>query len=272
MPARDSPTGDPTDRPASEQPASGGPTSNAPDPREPSQDSSPSDELLPTPWPADIAVRRDQWQTGQLLPRPVLSWVGAAGADPITGAPPGDTDAYDWEPIANPDLSTPFGMVVSQTCDIPATGPGKRHPFVDISPLYRRNDLDYGQRKGIRQFKTNHLVALTRPPEDGFWIVDLRLTMPASKALLAAHQPLPAFADPQDVLNLTEALARKRRRPALRDVLSEALPRSLDDYASEVSRGARVCSSNRRVGLVLGDLIELLERVLAAVQDRSRPV
>ncbi len=60
--------------------------------------------------------------------------------------------------------------------------------------------------------------------------------MPISKALLVAYNPLPGFASPKDLLNLAEALARKRRRPALHDALSEDLPRSLDDYVKEKSK------------------------------------
>lgn len=191
---------------------------------EPPPDRSLVDGLLPAAWPADLAERLGTWQTGHLLPRPALTWAGVAGDDPVTGVPTGDGDAYDWEPLADPDLRAPYGLVVSQTCDIVAAGTGRKHPFVDVPPVFRRNDLDKGPAQDIEQFKVTYLVALTAPPDDGFWVADLRLVMPVSKALLASHTPVPGFANAEDLLNLAEAVARKRRRPALHDVLSEDLP------------------------------------------------
>jgi hypothetical protein len=202
----------------------------------PAADRSLISDLLPTAWPPELATRLDAWQTGHLLPRPALTWAGLAGEDPITGTAAGDDDAYDWQPIADRDFVAPYGMLVSQTCDVVATGTGGKHPFVEIAPVFRRNDCDKGERRDIEQFKSMYQVALTQPPEDGFWVADLRLVMPISKALLAAYDPLPGFASSQDLLNLAEALARKRRRPALHEALSEDLPKSLDEYVKEKSK------------------------------------
>jgi len=127
-------------------------------------------------------------------------------------------------------------MLVSQTCDVGATGTGGKHPFVEIASVFRRNDCDQGERRDIEQFKSTYQVALTQPPEDGFRVADLRLVMPISKALLAAYDPLPGFASSKDLLNLAEALARKRRRPALHEALSEDLPKSLDAYVKEKAK------------------------------------
>ena len=165
-----------------------------------------------------------------------MTWAGLAGEDPITGTAAGDDDAYDWQPIADRDFVAPYGMLVSQTCDVGATGTGGKHPFVEIASVFRRNDCDQGERRDIEQFKSTYQVALTQPPEDGFWVADLRLVMPISKALLAAYDPLPGFASSKDLLNLAEALARKRRRPALHEALSEDLPKSLDAYVKEKAK------------------------------------
>ncbi len=135
-------------------------------PQGPVADRSPVNELLPETWPTELATRLDTWQTGDLLTRPALSWAGLAGEDPVTGTPAGDDDAYDWQPIADRDFVAPYGMLVSQTCDVIATGAGAKHPFVEIVPVFRRNDLDKGERRDIEQFKSMYQVALTQPPED----------------------------------------------------------------------------------------------------------
>lgn len=193
------------------------------------------DELLPDPWPEQLVERLSLWKTGDLVPDPVLTWAGPADDDPVTGAAADGGITYDWEPVADRSLTVPYGLVVSQTCDIVGTGAGARHPFVDVVPVFRGDA--YGNfRKEIEQFRRGYLVALTKPPKDGFWIADLRLALSVSKALLAAHDPIPGFATDQDLLDLAEALARKRRRPALHDALSEALPRSLDEYVTEKAK------------------------------------
>jgi hypothetical protein len=222
-----------------------------------SADSFSVDALLPAEWSTDLRNALDRWRQGDLIVRPVFTWAGPADPDDVTSAGAG---SYDWEPIADPTLVAPYGIVVSQTCDIAASGPGRRHPFVDIAPVVRL-PANPGQQGQIRRYEVMHLVALPAPPEPGFWVADLRLVIPVSKRLLAATTSIDAFGgDEAAILSFAEAVARKYRRPALHGAISETLPRSLNDYIDEVGKTAKP------------DWLEKVEQVRIAVTgDRLAP-
>ena len=79
------------------------------------------------------------------------------------------------------------------------------------------------------------------------WFVDLRLIVPVSKGLLLERTPIGGFvgedssSDERDPMThsdellggFAEALAQKFRRPALASVLSEDLPRVIDDHITK---------------------------------------
>jgi hypothetical protein len=176
------------------------------------------------------------WRQGDVIERPGISWLGPAGLDPVTGMTDGQ---WSYEPVADPDLIVPFGVIASQTCDIGADGPGAKHPFVEIHPVVNMSEVDAGRRSQIERFEMRYLVALTQPPAPGFWVADLRLVLCVSKAQLIGTTALPGFATENDRLAFAEALARKKRRPALHDVLSYDLPKMLNDHVAERNRALR---------------------------------
>jgi hypothetical protein len=208
--------------------------SNTPEPQ-PSTETDPVtvDGFVPARWPAEAKIDLARWKQSDLVRQPVLTWSGPLADDPITGVAAG---GFAWEAVVDDSLVVPYGVICSQTCDIGAAGPGSVHPFVDIAPVVRRDDLNKGERQDILQHKRMYLTALTAPPEEGFWVADLRLIVPASKALLLHTEPLNGFATENDRLNFAEALGRKRRRPAVHGSLSEGLPQSLDAYIAEVQK------------------------------------
>lgn len=186
------------------------------------------DELVPAAWSDEVVASLDRWRQGDLVAGTPMFWAAPAGADPVLDIVGGE---FDWQPI---DLGFDRGgwvMVTSQTCDIAGAGPGARQPFVDVSPVYRL-PADYNPQilDSIRSHQVTHLKELTLPPGQGTYVVDLRLSMPASKGLLVANDPVDAWASEQDRLALAEHIATRARRPALHDALSYDLTRSLGDY------------------------------------------
>lgn len=178
------------------------------------------DDLLPV-WTEDDVARLARWKQGDLIGDVGVSWLGPDYDDDVTRVPAGE---WDWAPVAAPELRTPFAVIASQTCDIGADGPGRKHPFVDVHPVIDLSSLDLGRQKQIRQFGFRYLVALTEASlPEGFWVADLRLTMSISKAKLLAETPISGFAVERDRLDFAAVLAEKRRRPALHEVLSEEL-------------------------------------------------
>ena len=189
------------------------------------------DHFMPPTWGKDLAVALDLWRQGDAFADLALFWAGPEGEDPVTGALPGEDG--DWELVYDPTARAEYGIIRSQSCDIGAGGPGRRHPFVDVSPAYNASDLGKGDQKLIRSYAVPYLVALTKPPSDGFWVADLRVSLPISKALLAKQTRLEVFADEEDRLDFGEMLAAKYRRPALHEAVSEGLAAALKQFAAE---------------------------------------
>jgi hypothetical protein len=192
-----------------------------------------TDDWVPETWDRGLKNELGAWKQGDLVERPGVTWLGPQQLDPVTGLSPG---AFDWEPIAGPGFYSEWGIVRTQTCDLRADGPGRKHPFVEISPVVDMSFLDAGQRKQISRYEMTYLVALTNPPAEGFWVADLRVVTSISKAMLSRQVPVEAFSDETSRLHFAEAVARKYRRPAVHDVLSEDLPRLIESYIAEKDR------------------------------------
>ena len=191
------------------------------------------DEFLPSGrWSPDLRDALEAWQQGDLIKDVAFTWAGPAEADSVTGVIAGE---YAWEPVAGDNFACAWAAVVSQTCDIGASGPGKQHPFVQVCPVVKLEDED-SRWPSIQAYDVVYLFPLTAHPQPGRWVIDLRLSMPVSKHLIAASEPIDAFNDPRARLHLADALARKTSRPALHDALSENLPKSFEEFGKEVRK------------------------------------
>lgn len=189
------------------------------------------DSFVPDVWPKEIVAALATWKQGDLIANPIVTWAGTATDDEITGAAAG---SFNWEAVVSTDLVVPYGIITSQTCDIGGTGPGSKHPFVEVAPVVAGDKLDKSKQQQIQQYKITYQVALPKPPTAGFWLADLRLIVPASKQLLLTSDPIDAFGDDEQArLNFAEMLAVKRRRPAVHAAISEALPQSLEEYIAQ---------------------------------------
>jgi len=196
------------------------------------------DDLLPDPWPHEAVAALDSWRQGHLVRGDVGAWLATGGSvDPVTGVDfSGHANGLVGAVAAVGD--TGYFAVISQTCDIGATGPGKRHPCVQICPV-----RDVGAafaREKIRQIRDGEIVDyvyLTNPPEGGkIWAIDLRISVPLSKGTLIAGSPIEGFACEDDELDLAARVAAKFERPALHDYLSKDLVDSLDAFISKARR------------------------------------
>jgi hypothetical protein len=193
------------------------------------------DDLLPDAWPDDAVAALDSWRQGHLIGCDVGAWIAVAGGvDPVTGDDFSDRGNGMVGAVATVS-DTGYFAVVSQTCDIGATGPGARHPFVEVCPV-RDVGAAFTQEK-IKQIRDGEIVEyvyLTSPPEHGKdWAVDLRAAVPLSKGALIAVGPVEGFASEDDELDLAARVAAKFERPTLHDYLSKNLIDSLDAFISK---------------------------------------
>lgn len=220
------------------------------------------DALLPRDWSAakpggDAVANLARWSQGHAVRGAAILFAGAR-ADRVTGV-----DAEDhWRAIdATPDHE--WSIVVSQTCDIGATGPGARHPFVMCAPLICLDDRPDNFRQSVHQYQVTYLAPITNSPDPmgsgTDWAADLRLFVPVSKSVLIASDPVDVFDTDRTRVLFAEHVARKTLRPALADVLSEDLKRLLDGVIQNVPKD------------ISSDWCDNVEQIRIAVDDRLAP-
>jgi hypothetical protein len=207
---------------------------------------------------ADRVVRRalNEWRQGDLVAGTRLFWAAPLD-DPLTGLQvDGDSSSrwpvvvWDGTPaaattaVADVDTAPPdsnasrWSIITSQTCDVVATGPGARHPTVQVSPLRDlRLEFDAGQITEIRRGSRVDLVYVPNVPGGGDWAADLRVSLPVSKAVLLEQTPQRGFGKAKEALEFGERVAAKVRRPALHDQISDGLVNSLREFV-KVTREA----------------------------------
>jgi hypothetical protein len=170
-----------------------------------------------------------EWRQGHLVSTRIAAYVDVSQGDG-DGAGLEGVESFD-------DTGVPYVAVVSQTCDVVNTGPGAKHPFVQVSPIRDVSGWDPGTKKLLARGDAPNFVLLTSPPEDGaVWAIDLRVTWPVSKAVLATMSPVEGFANSNEERLIGAELARKYDRPALPDAISTAAAKSLNDA---VGRGMK---------------------------------
>jgi hypothetical protein len=124
-----------------------------------------------------------------------------------------------------------YGIVTSQTCDICEQGDWD-NPFVQLSPVIDLTTrLGPDQKLLLRHHGYTGFVYLTRQPEEeGFWVADLRISLPIEKGALVGRDPIEAFDDEISRLTFAERVASRFRRPAFADIVHDVVIHDLNDW------------------------------------------
>lgn len=195
------------------------------------------DLIVPDSWDENHIKLLDAWRQGDLLRGGSFSWIAPPGLDPITGVDSSiDDTSSDWNHVLAEQLRFKWVVITSQTCDIAGAGPGRRHPFIQASPVVNVDGLSQDTLINIRTRQIPHLFLLTAPSEEGTWCVDLRVSFPVSKYLLLRDTPIHGFSREMDALEFSEHVAGRIRRPSLHDALSTDLPKSIGAHIKSVNK------------------------------------
>jgi hypothetical protein len=174
-------------------------------------------------WPPGVLKELQKFSQGDLIESPPLAYL-ADPAVPIweesrrfadelakSGGP------LEPEIILFPDkLTPPFGMIVSQTCDVVEEDTERPvWPWVQIVPVYDMEaQLDAGdrslQRKGKGAARYLH-VPLIGP---GFYVADFRLCFPVEKGWLANQPRIDGFGSEELRQRVGDRVAALSGRPA----------------------------------------------------------
>lgn len=188
------------------------------------------DTFCPDPWPGELISELKFWEQGCLLNSSSILWLGVGEKDVVTG----QTSESDWTAM---NVFNPSGwsIIVSQTCDIAAEGPGSKHPFVLCCPLKKCTpDFNPATLGNIKKWRSKYLVPVTGCPEPGDWIADLRILVPVSKSLLLGKPIIPGYVDKKDQKKLSDQVASKFRRAALPNIIQGELRYILNESMKQV--------------------------------------
>lgn len=233
----------------------------------------------------DVVTALDSWRQGDLVSGLRLMWAVPACGDALFGDEAMETARPGWEGVvcdlpsvdasgADPrQTALDFGIVTTQTCDIGALGPGRKHPTVQVSPLLRLDQLGPSQAASVRAGKTKYFVHVTAVPAPGEWAVDLRISIPVSKGVLCLQERTHGFTNEQQSLEFANRIASRYARPAMHDAVEEYLvprlralvgaataagqtwPERVEQFRLRVTGGTRLAPTELELIAVLdGDL------------------
>ena len=168
-------------------------------------------DLLPAEVPGSVRDAVDLFHQGHLITAPPVFY-GAAPATALCPFTEVNTDlAAEWQVLVLPeDMRPAYTVVTSQTCDICEQGEWD-NPFVQVSPVIDlAARLNADQKTQLRQHGYKDFVYLTRQPQpDGFWVADLRISLPLEKGALVGKEPIDGFDDEISRLIFGERVASR---------------------------------------------------------------
>lgn len=197
------------------------------------------DELLPE-WKQAEVRSLEAWRQGLLVSLDQVVWLDEV-ADGIAGH-------------SGSVSETRFMAVTSQTCDIVLTSPGDRHPFVQASPVRDLEGFPQDKVAAIIRGDVVEYVYLSDPPIEGAqWAVDLRVSVPVSKRVLAAAAPIRGFTSEDDELEFAERVAAKYSRPAIHDAITTGTVRTLRALVDRAKKSENWCDDVEQFRLMVVD-------------------
>lgn len=228
----------------------------------------------------EVSAALDQWRQGDLVSGLRVFWgISDDGRDPLSGVQVDPQPDGGWAAVRESmdtedgvDPPEQLGIIVSQTCDVVATGPGARHPTVQVAPIVNLMNVPESRANDVRAGRTVDMVIVTNLHPPGDWAADLRISLPVSKALLIGQQPNRGFLTEEDCLRFSDQIAIKLRRPALHDHIAVDMTRSLEALIRR-ERVAGAAWMDRveqiRVRVTLGDRItpKALELIVITIDE-----
>lgn len=209
------------------------------------------DKGLTDEWPQEAAAAADKFQQGDLICKPPIGFA-ASLKHPIWELSRLEAEADPEEEVAflalDEDDLPPFGIILSQTCDVAEDRPEPVQPWVEVSPVYEYEIPEDSQ-------PPEYLYPLeAMDADEGYvWVADLRLVVPVEKGLLVRQDPINPFGGSEPArIDFGVALGRRRARAALSEGVHVFIDKTLQRYKPRKT-GKRVAE---RVYALLLDITE----------------
>ncbi len=204
------------------------------------------DDGILRPWPDEIGTTTAPLRQGHLFANPPFFYLGdprfalwdATSALPVDGG----ADVV----LLNDDEGPPYGLVVTQSCDLDESDHEPRRPWFQICPVYPLDPDNLGDdfRRELENDTRLDLAKLKPPDLDQhfYWVADLRIEVPVEKGWLVGRDRVEAFADEDGYDKLAVRLRERVSRVAYADSLTQLIRKLQDKFQrlganGEVKRG-----------------------------------
>lgn len=206
------------------------------------------DEGLPGEWPPEVVQAAAEVQQGDLISEPPLGYaasltypVWALTRQEADEGVEGAEESVDADPVhlsIHPDDGPPWGIVVSQTCDVTEDGRPPVQPWLEVCPVYEREASETPP-------EYQHVLDRMPAAQGRIWVADLRLTAPLEKGLLVGRERRDPFDGSEEAridfgLQLGWRKARAALSADIHVVIGETLRKKRGNNRTG-SKAARTC-------------------------------
>ncbi len=187
-------------------------------------------------WPEGLLEHLASFEQGHLIAD--LPWFYFA--DPANAVLLGTIDP-DSDPLFWHEEEFPYGVIVSQTCDLQEVGARRpRKPWIHCCPVYRADLPESGLSASllgqVRKGEVEYLIEVPDVPAAGVWVADLRLLIPVEKSHLLGRQPIDGFPNERARRAVGERMAMLHSRPAFDGVFVELVQDPLMKRLRELAK------------------------------------
>jgi hypothetical protein len=194
------------------------------------------DNLLP--WPHEVDEALASFRCGSVIERPPFAY-HAVGGHALWSA-----SAQSEEPaeLILIELATkdrpPYGIITTETCDLlEEDRERKTRPWFQVSPVLDLGHLDGNAKSSIENMRSTYLARLTGPAFiAGFYVADLRISIPVEKSALVGRVPLDGFATEEEERAFSIQIGDMAIRPVWPQSVQRIIVGGLKSYFRTKSR------------------------------------
>ncbi len=194
------------------------------------------DNLLP--WPQAVDRALTSFRCGTVIESPPLAY-HAVGRYALWSASTQveGLDELELVDLADPDRP-PFGIITTETCDlIEEDRDHKLRPWFQVSPVIDLAHLDDQVKSSIENLRSTYLCRLTGPRfADGFYVADLRISIPLEKSALVGRVAIIGFASAEEERAFAIQVGEMSTRPVWPNSVQQIIVGELKQYFRKKSR------------------------------------
>lgn len=176
--------------------------------------------------------------------------------------------------VTSPEKRAPWGVIVTQTCDLVEEGSKAKRPWVLVAPVYELF-APVGELTRILQargFAYLVPIPILEPVKGALWVADLRLIVPVEKGWLVGRKTLDGFVDQAGFDRLSKQLADLFSRQAHATVVGSNVLKPCFGLVADINDRYEGKDPIVEIGLALGrNRLEPVNAQLVFILDGELP-